>query len=200
MLKPIGLVQRGRSRMWLDDHGWWLGIDYFGPSAWAPGSYARVYASFLWSRSDSITLDYSLGNLDEQHVLYESDKQFAPEALRLASLAAPEIEQVRATYRSLHDWLPLFEERASAEEGWPVYDAGIANGLLGNTERARSWLEALHQDDDRDWAQEGRRYALNLARTLEQPQKFRQAIVRDIATSRSAQRLALRSDLELEPR
>ncbi|MDG5809477.1 hypothetical protein P9869_44140 [Streptomyces ossamyceticus] len=30
-LKPLGLAQRGRSRLWIDDHGWWLGVVEFTP-------------------------------------------------------------------------------------------------------------------------------------------------------------------------
>jgi hypothetical protein len=31
-LKPLGLAQRGRSRLWIDDHGWWLGVVDFTPA------------------------------------------------------------------------------------------------------------------------------------------------------------------------
>ncbi len=31
ILKPLGLFQKGRSRAWIDDHGWWLGLVEFQP-------------------------------------------------------------------------------------------------------------------------------------------------------------------------
>ncbi|WP_327170127.1 hypothetical protein OG471_00630 [Streptomyces sp. NBC_01336] len=31
-LKPLGLTRRGRSRLWIDDHRWWLGVVEFTPS------------------------------------------------------------------------------------------------------------------------------------------------------------------------
>ncbi|MBO0772648.1 MAG: hypothetical protein J2P35_14415 [Actinobacteria bacterium] len=34
VLAPLGVRRRGRSRTWLDDHGWWLGIVEFQPSSW----------------------------------------------------------------------------------------------------------------------------------------------------------------------
>lgn len=30
-LQPLGLQECGRSRTWIDDHGWWLGIVEFQP-------------------------------------------------------------------------------------------------------------------------------------------------------------------------
>lgn len=33
VLAPLGVRRRSRSRTWLDDHGWWLGIVEFQPSA-----------------------------------------------------------------------------------------------------------------------------------------------------------------------
>jgi hypothetical protein len=31
VLSPLGLTQKGRSRVWLDDHAWWLGVVEFQP-------------------------------------------------------------------------------------------------------------------------------------------------------------------------
>jgi hypothetical protein len=39
VLKPLGLVRRGNSRVWIDDHGWWTIQVEFQPSAWSKGSY-----------------------------------------------------------------------------------------------------------------------------------------------------------------
>lgn len=42
LLKPFGLTRKGRSRVWLDDHGWWLIQVEFQPSSWSKGSYLNV--------------------------------------------------------------------------------------------------------------------------------------------------------------
>jgi len=41
-LSPLGLVRKGRSRIWLDDQSWWLGVAEFKPSNWKPGAYLNV--------------------------------------------------------------------------------------------------------------------------------------------------------------
>jgi hypothetical protein len=35
-------VQKGRSRIWLDDHGWWIAVVEFQPSDWARRSRGKV--------------------------------------------------------------------------------------------------------------------------------------------------------------
>lgn len=42
VLRPLGFRQRGRSRMWFEDRGWWLVLVEFQPSQWSRGSYLNV--------------------------------------------------------------------------------------------------------------------------------------------------------------
>jgi hypothetical protein len=35
VLAPLGCVRKGRSRIWLDDHGWWIGVIEFQPGRWS---------------------------------------------------------------------------------------------------------------------------------------------------------------------
>ena len=41
-LKPLGLYRKGKSRVWYDDHGWWLIQVEFQPSAWSRGCHLNV--------------------------------------------------------------------------------------------------------------------------------------------------------------
>jgi hypothetical protein len=57
-LGPLGLTQKGRSRTWLDDHGWYVVVVEFQPSAWSKGSYLNVAAMWLWKPKDDLSFDY----------------------------------------------------------------------------------------------------------------------------------------------
>jgi hypothetical protein len=56
VLAPLGVKRKGRSRTWLDDHGWWLGIVEFQPSSWGAGSYLNVGPEFLWQPIDRLAI------------------------------------------------------------------------------------------------------------------------------------------------
>jgi hypothetical protein len=87
-LRPLGLVQEGRSRTWLDDQAWWLGIVEFQPSGWTRGSYLNVGVNWLWNVKDWHSFDF-VYRVDEpgrgqMFFEYERDEQFAPLACKLA--------------------------------------------------------------------------------------------------------------------
>lgn len=67
VLKPLGLFQRGRSRLWIDDNGWFLTLVEFQPSAWSKGSYLNVALHFLWGNRDFISYDYPIGGQTRQN-------------------------------------------------------------------------------------------------------------------------------------
>lgn len=41
VLRPLGLKQHGSSRIWLDDHDWWLVVMQFQPATSIQGSYLK---------------------------------------------------------------------------------------------------------------------------------------------------------------
>lgn len=47
VLKPQGLFQKGNSRIWIDDNGWFLILVEFQPGSWAGGSYLNVGIHYL---------------------------------------------------------------------------------------------------------------------------------------------------------
>src|SRR5262249_16802956 len=82
MLRPLGLMQKGRSRTWLDDHGWWLCVVEFQPSAWSRGSYLNVGCCWLWQVKGYLSFDE--GNRVENFSGFENEAQFADVSDRLA--------------------------------------------------------------------------------------------------------------------
>jgi hypothetical protein len=97
VLSPLGIVQKGRSRTWIDDRGWWLGVIEFQPSSWSRGSHLNVGVNWLWNERDDLAFDVGARvglPLVGEYVEYENDAQFAPLARLLATAAA---ERARAT-------------------------------------------------------------------------------------------------------
>ena len=129
VLRPLGLTQKGRSRVWLDDRGWWVCVVEFQPSSWSRGSYLNVGAMWLWRESEDIYFAVGYRVTEAPFVELESEAQFAPAARRLAGIAA----------RKVIDYRGLFPELASAaryldqqtrRHGEPndAFDAGSPGG------------------------------------------------------------------------
>jgi hypothetical protein len=62
-LAPVGFWRKGRSRVWLSDHGFWLTVVEFQPSGFGKGSYLNVaahgFGASCRKRSVSITCSHA---------------------------------------------------------------------------------------------------------------------------------------------
>ncbi len=58
MLAPLGLEQKGHSRLWLDDQGWWVILVELQPSGFSKGTYLNVGVNWLWYKMNYFSFDY----------------------------------------------------------------------------------------------------------------------------------------------
>jgi hypothetical protein len=137
VLRPMGLIQRGRSRIWLDDQGWWIGLVEFQPSAWSRGSYLNVGVSWPWHPTDAPSLYFELSHRVGGFVEFESEAQFQPEARRLATRAAEEIGGLRVRLATVRSAAQTLRESVGDDEGWPAWHAAVAWGLGGEQRSAK---------------------------------------------------------------
>ena len=99
VLSDEGLFQKGRSRIWIDDNGWYLTIVEFQPSGFAKGCYLNVAIHYLWQETDYLSFDY--GGRVSGFVEFSGDEeQFMSDMTDLVRVA---IRQVRK-YRRFTDF------------------------------------------------------------------------------------------------
>ncbi|RWI72151.1 hypothetical protein [Mesorhizobium sp.] len=182
ILVPIGFQQKGRSRVWLLDHGWWLTVVEFQPSAWAKGSGLNVAAHWLWIDQAHLSFDYF--EYSEKFIEYASDAQFEPEVTRLAQAAAREANRLQQIFTSIEAAATVLaaEERAlpdTAQGSWSAYNAGMAMALSGQTDDAADMFSSVR--DERVRPAVGR--AENL---LSDPLKLRRTVEVLMSEHRSA--------------
>lgn len=194
VLRPIGMTQKGRSRVWLDDRRWWVGVVEFQPSSWARGTYLNVGVMWLWRDTDEHQVTFDLGHRidDAGFAEYESDDQFTAAAERMARRAVDEIKQLRSRVESLDDAAEILRRDAAIERGWAMWDAAIALGLAGRrTDAAEMFRQVVHDDDDREWWVAVKRRAVDLSVLVtEDPEQFQAEVTRWIARSREALHLS----------
>lgn len=153
VLRPLGLVQKGRSRIWWDDHGWWVINVEFQPSGFGKGSYLNVGIGWLWAPEARPYVPFNVGYRVEGFWQYESAEQWEPVARRLAERAAAEV----VSYRDLVPDLRAAAAVCVREDleykdgliGWHTWYAAVASGLVGDIARAGNRFEAVaHSSDD----------------------------------------------------
>jgi hypothetical protein len=193
-LRPLGLTQKGRSRLWFDDHGWWLILVEFQPSAWSKGSYLNVGFQHLWR----VTEHFSFGgherllvdgeqflSLDETH-----PESFQAGATRLVDEAQKAVEQRRQDHR---DGTEAVERIAEGETVsiFESFDAGISLGLLGDAQGAdRRFGQVLEGEPTFAWLAALQEQARAIASLLGDRDKFGAEVNRLVELTRATLRLA----------
>lgn len=145
VLRPLGLRQQGRSRLWFDDHGWWLVVVEFQPSAWSQGSYLNVSPMWLWHRSEHFW--FTPEARIHEHVELRDEAQFAVAARRLATLARDRVLELRAQLSTLDAVAEHLRATPIASGGWPAYHAGLAAALTGDVTQAGAAFDAFLSTD-----------------------------------------------------
>jgi hypothetical protein len=144
-LSPLGLVRKGRSRIWLDDQSWWLGIAEFQPSNRKAGAYLNVGLMFLWHPIDPYTLEIG-GQVEGFSPADSTD--FVQAVHAKAERAAQEIGKLRANLRSADDVIRYYAPVSGRTSIYGQGNLATALGLAGNMDHCRRALDrALRQRD-----------------------------------------------------
>jgi hypothetical protein len=188
ILSPIGCKQKGRSRLWYDDHLWWIGVIEFQPSSWGRGTYLNVGAMWLWNAKDHWSFDE--GNRIEPFREVKDDGQFSAAATELAKRAVAEALSLRQRF----DTVSAAAEYLSRKDGktiWGHYHAANALAVAGEMEAARAELDVIRaQEVHAPWVAELQQKAATLLNQLESVEATRQTLRVEIVKARSLLNLA----------
>ena len=159
-LKPLGVVRKGQSRTWLDDHGWWVTIVEFQPSNWDKGSYLNVGINWQWYPQDHISFD--LGYRESSFVKFENEEQFLVDAKELVDLAKERILEYREELKTPDKARSYILTNTEGDDRhiWSSLNKGMACLVTGSPDLAFEYLEkAISCSDDREWAMDVKEYA-----------------------------------------
>ncbi|MCX4691078.1 hypothetical protein [Streptomyces sp. NBC_01408] len=162
-LRPLGLHQQGRSRIWIDDHGWWLGIVEFPSPRWSQGSGLTVGAMWLWQDFDHLAFDFAEQVRPTDH--FRNEEQFTAVAHTLACEAERQVEGLRTRFADLDRVAECLLRRADRTGYlWESFNAGVAAALTGQTEAASQRFRAvLTEDPMAEWVRDAQRVARHLS-------------------------------------
>ena len=192
VLQKEGLSQKGNSRIWIDDNGWYLTVVEFQPSVGGKGCYLNVAVYYLWDEKEYFSFDFGgrVGNIvkfsEEEETLYED----------MAALSEIAMKKVRE-YRKFRD--PAYARRKilryhAASKSHELYHKMMICGLCGTPDAKKYYAElsALVKDSPKVWEQ---KYCLELtgsiAQIIEEPSAFRDYILEKVAHQRRVKDVAL---------
>ena len=99
ILLPLGVFQKGTSRIYIDDNGYFFTVIEFQPSEFAKGIYLNIALHFLWNEREYIAFDFPFDSRVKNFVEYQNDGQFTREVTKYVQEAAKQV----LFYRKLQD-------------------------------------------------------------------------------------------------
>lgn len=183
-LAPLGCHRKGKSRLWFSDQRFWVISIEFQPSGWSKGSYLNVGATWLWHKRH--LLSFNVGYRVAEFIPFENTEQFRPLVQDMAAKAAGEVLAIRRKFRSItdiHRWLVAHATR----DGWPVYNAAIAAGLVGDFAGAKQFFDRLSrwETDSYDWQLQLKSDSEELSSLLSTPAAFQSSVLAMIEQRRT---------------
>lgn len=185
-LTPLGFKQKGRSRVWWADRGFWLNVVEFQPSGLATGSYLNVTPHWLWGLTDSLSFDRPVDHV-RTFIEFEDAQAFnelAWDQAQTAALTSAELdtafEDIQATAKVL-----IADQREGRRGGWRGFHAAMAAGLSGDCSTAQRLLQETI-DSFSDWRSDFNAPLGLLLKATTAPEEFR-ALVEGRISDRRAQ-------------
>ncbi len=196
-LSSLGFRRKGKSRLWLSDHGYWLGVVEFQPSSFSKGTYCNVSVHWLWSLGDFLSFDYGLervGSYAEFTDIEGFGKNVGKMALDAGRLAAVHAEKLT----SLNAAAALMARREELLTGqgrpgdWGTFHAGVACGLVDDRAKARPMFERLLSKGDGafNWELDRASLVRRLLVALDRHDEFQAMIQNLIDLRRRGEKLA----------
>lgn len=144
VLKPMGLFQKGQSRVWIDDNDWFLIVVEFQPSNWDKGSYLNVAVNYLWNKQEYLSFDY--GYRESAFVKFNNDeKAFYDDMASLAEKAAEKVKE----YRKFRD-IDYAKEKIIQRKNMATYSHELYHRMmicgLGKDKRALEFYRKLLEE------------------------------------------------------
>jgi len=187
-LTPLGLFQKGRSRIWLADNGWWLGHVEFQPSGWSKGSYLNVGCMWLWIVKDYYSFD--LGYRVEKFQPFRNETDFTRVADHLAHVAAEKVLEYKRSFPNITALSDYYDEHPPSADLWDGFHAALAHGLCGRVDQAAPILMSIAANDSSyDWERAARADAEQLLRSVHEPSLFREVVTKRIEAARALLKL-----------
>ncbi|MFE1437485.1 hypothetical protein [Streptomyces sp. NPDC058739] len=145
-LRPLGLRRQGRSRTWLDDQGWWLGVVEFSAPKSGQGSGLQAGVTWLWQ--DMGHFSFNVQSLPVASQGFRNEAQFASVADDLAERAAVKAQMFRRRFPDLAATArDLTSQRVDRGWSWEAWDAGVAAALVGDVSVARDRLTTVLDEE-----------------------------------------------------
>lgn len=148
-LSPYGIVQKGQSRTFLLDKGWYIIVIEFQNSGWSKGTYLNIGVDFNFYPREYYSFSY--GYREGDFNAFENEQQFNAVLNHLCDITIKKIQALEKQFSNIPSSIKTLKKVKNIDY-WRTFDLAILNALVSNLDLSKKLLdEIIEADCDRDW-------------------------------------------------
>lgn len=191
ILTPYGIKQKGKSRIWLDDCGWYTTVIEFQPFTGRQGTTLNIGVNFHWH--EQVYFSFDIGyRQDVDFVEYNGNEdQFSREVENFCKIALSKALEYRENLQNLQKAKSfILNQTYTSEEIWGSYHKGNICGLTDDlVERNHYYQKLLEASHAGEWLNELKNHVSLLIGHSASKDQFTENMIETIRKTRSLKKL-----------
>ncbi len=189
--KSLGIKQKGQSRIWLDDRGWFTTIIEFQPFRGSQGTTLNIGVNFHWYKKEYFSFDIGY----RQNVPFieynQNDDKFSQEVEKFCEMAITKILEYREFLKDIYTAKSLILNHIfTSEEFWGNYHKGTICGLTNDFDKLNKYYQKLLKETyPVEWVNELKREVERLRSKIQSQEQFTEEIIGTIKRTRTLKKL-----------
>jgi hypothetical protein len=199
VLRPLGMFQKGRPRIWLADNTWWMVVVEFQTGGMSKGFYLNVGCMWLWNVKSYLSFDEGY-RVDKFH-RFESASELTAVAEQVSQRAADEVLRYQSLFPSIRAVSDYYLRHPPPDSFWPEFNAAIAHVLSGRDKVGAALLSRKigKMNTSIEWQKNAALDAELLLAEIPFPDRFKERIEDRILQSRKLHNLQPAEEVNLSP-
>ena len=186
-LSEFGCVQKGQSRLFFKDCGWYCIIIEFQPSSWAKGSYLNIGLDFNFYPRPHFAFDFNYR--EDGFTEFSNEEQFADSIHAMCDSAIKKLHELMSLFSNFSSAIAAITKRRSSD-AWQLYDLAVLHALNCNYTQAGKMLHSLCEENcERDWEKERKIVAQDLLSSIQDSNQTAEKIQKLILQTRRLKKL-----------
>ncbi len=191
--KPFGITQKGQSRIWLDDRGWYTTIIEFQPYRGERGTTLNVGVNFHWYNKEYFSFDIG-SRQDVDFVNFEENnvESFIRNIKEFCEICLKRVMENRTKFKSIYSAKEhILKHNFTSEEFWGNYSKGIICGLTNDFNELNQYFDKLlNENHPVKWVEELKENTNYLKTKSSNQEIFTNEILKIIIETRKSKKLS----------
>ncbi len=194
-LKPYGIVQKGKSRTFLYDNGWYIIVIEFQPSSWSKGTYLNLGVDFNFSPREHLAFGH--GYREKGFEEAKDEKQFTDIVSKYCDIAIGRVEKLKKDFNDIGTAIRTIKG-SKTKSAWDNFDLGVMYGIMEKFGEAKKYFTRLKKEKcEHPYEFARRTLAIEILTWLEDG-LFGKKVLELIAQTRELKKLPLKDVIQLK--